>query len=150
MANTKQFLFALYTLISSDLSTQLVLAKYIDAFFRLFMVYPVGNTTALATFSAVEKWILSLRFPQSIINNRSNAFINTEFNNWVKALGITVRPLTAHSLWTNGQIESQNKHIAQYWRNFLNDAGKKLVFTSNEVCIRPQHKRQLHNWQNTI
>ena len=27
------------------------------------------------------------------------------------------------SPWTNGKIETQNQHIARYWRNFLNDAG---------------------------
>ena len=87
------------------------------------MVYPVRNTTALATIAAVEKWILSLGFPQSIIHDRGTAFINTEFINWTKELGITTRPRTAYSSWTNGKIETQNQHIARYWRNFLIDAG---------------------------
>ena len=38
-------------------------------------------------------------------------------------MGITWRPQTAHSPWTIGKIETQNQHIARYWRNFLNDAG---------------------------
>ena len=38
-------------------------------------------------------------------------------------MGITLRPRTAQSAWTNGKIETQNQHIARYWRNFLNDAG---------------------------
>ena len=60
---------------------------------------------------------------QSIVHDRGTAFINTEFFNWTKELGITLRPRTAHSPWTNGKIETQNQHIARYWRNFLNDAG---------------------------
>ena len=87
------------------------------------MVYPVRNTTALATRTAVEKWILSFGIPQSIIHDRGTAFINTEFINWTKELGITLRPRTAFSPRTNGKIETQNQHTARYWRNFLNDAG---------------------------
>ena len=61
--------------------------------------------------------------PQSIINDRGTVFINTEFINWTKEFGITLRPRTAYSTWTNGKSETQNQHIARYWRNFLNDAG---------------------------
>ena len=38
-------------------------------------------------------------------------------------MGITLRPRTAHSPWTNGKVETQNQQIACYWRSFLNDAG---------------------------
>ena len=67
-----------------------------------------------------------------------SAFINTDFINWTKELGITLRPRTPHSPWTNGKIETQNQYIARYWRNFLNDAGNnwsslapKLAFAHN-------------------
>ena len=95
----------------------------IDALSRFLMVYPVRNTTALATSSAVEKWINCFGISQSIIHDRSTAFINTDFISWTKELGITLTPRTAHLPWTNGKIETQNQHIARYWRNFLNDAG---------------------------
>ena len=95
----------------------------VDVFSRFLMVYPVRNTTALATITAVEKWILSFGIPQSIIHDRGTAFINTEFINWTKELGITLRHRTAYSPWTNGKIETQNQHIARHWRNFLNDTG---------------------------
>ena len=45
----------------------------IHAFSLFLMVYPVGNTTALATISAVSKWILSFEIPQSIIHDRVEA-----------------------------------------------------------------------------
>ena len=61
--------------------------------------------------------------PQSIIHDRGTAFINTEFINWAKEFGITLRPRTAYSPWTKGKVETQNQNIARYWRNFLNDAG---------------------------
>ena len=72
------------------------------------MVYPVRNTTSLATITAVEKWIFSFGIPQSGIQDRATAFINTEFINWTKELGINLRPRTAYSPWTNGKIETQN------------------------------------------
>ena len=87
------------------------------------MVYPVTNTGAQATIAAVEKWILHFGIPQSIIHDRGTAFLNTDFVNWTKQLGITLRPRTAHSPWTNGKVETQNQHIARYWRSFLNEAG---------------------------
>ena len=95
----------------------------IDSFSRFLMLYPVTNTGAQAFVSAVEKWIHSFGIPQSIVHDRGTAFINTEFINWTKQLGITSLPRTAHSPWTSGKIETQNQHIARYWRNFLNDAG---------------------------
>ena len=110
----------------------------IDAFFWLLLVYPVTNTGAQATISAVKKWIHSFGIPQSIVHELGTAFINTEFTNWTKELGITLRHRTANSPWTNGKIETQNQHIARYWRNFLNDAGNnwsslapKLDFAHN-------------------
>ena len=97
----------------------------IDVFSRFIMVYPVTNTGAQATISAVEKWIHSFGIPQSFVHDRGTAFINTEVINWTKELEVTLRPRTAHSPWTNGKIETQNQHIARYWQNFLNDAGNK-------------------------
>ena len=87
------------------------------------MVYPVTITSAQTTIAAVEKWIHSFGIPQSIIQDRGTAFINTDFINWTKELGITLRPRTAYSPWTNGKVETQNQNIARYWRKFLNDAG---------------------------
>ena len=57
------------------------------------------------------------------MHDRGTAFINTEFINSTKELGITLLPRTAKSPWASGKIETQNQHIARYRRNFLNDAG---------------------------
>ena len=81
-----------------------------DAFSRFFMVYPVPNPSAQITIAVVEKWILSLGIPQSIIQDRGTALIITDFVNWTKEFGITLRPQTAHSPWTNGKVETQNQH----------------------------------------
>ena len=83
------------------------------------MVYPVSNTSAQATSSALEKWIHSFGVSQSIVHDRGTAFTNTEYINLTKGMGITLRPQTAHSLWTNGKIETQNQHIARYGRELL-------------------------------
>ena len=91
------------------------------------MVYPVTNTGAQATIAAVEKWILHFGIPQSIIHDRGTTFLDADFVNLTKALGITLRPRTAHSPWTNSKIETQNQHIARFWRRFLSPAGTNCV-----------------------
>ena len=95
----------------------------IEAFSRFSMVHPVTKACAQATISAVEKWIHYFGILQSHVHDRGTAFINTEFVNWTKELGITLRPRTSYSTWTNGKTETQNQHIARYWWNFLNDDG---------------------------
>ena len=95
----------------------------IEAFSRFLMVLPVTNTGAQATISAVEKWIYFFGTLQSIVHDRGIASIITDFINWTKELGATLQHRTSHSPWTNGKIETQNQHIACYWRNFLNYAG---------------------------
>ena len=72
---------------------------------------------------------------QSIIHDRGTAFLNTDFVNWTKELGITLRPRTAHSPWTNGKVETQNQHIARYWRSFLNDAGTNWAPVATKVAF---------------
>ena len=56
----------------------------IDAVSRFLMVYPVTNTGAQATISAVEKRIPSFGIPQSIAHDRGTAFINTDFLTGIK------------------------------------------------------------------
>ena len=87
------------------------------------MLYPDTKTGAQITISVVKKCVHSFGILQSIVHDRGTAFINTDFINWTKKLGITLRLRTAHSPWTNGKTETQNQHIARYWWNFLNDAG---------------------------
>ena len=86
----------------------------VESFSRFLMVYPVTNTEAQATIAAVEKWILRFGIPRSILHDRRTAFLNTDFVNWTKELGITLPTRTAHSPWLNGKVETQNKHIACY------------------------------------
>ena len=62
------------------------------------MIYLVINTGAQATTSAVDNWIHLFEIPQSIVHNRGAAFIKTDFINWTKELGITLRHRTAHYL----------------------------------------------------
>ena len=67
------------------------------------MVYPVNNTTAQATITAIENWTHPSGNPRFIVHDRGTAYINTEFINWTKKLGIFLRP------GTNSKIESQNQ-----------------------------------------
>ena len=101
------------------------------------MVNRVTNTSAQATIAAGEKWIHSFGIPQSIIHDRGTAFINTDFINWTKELGITLRSRTTYSPWTNGHVETQNQHIARYWRIFLNDAGTNWSSLAPKFAFAP-------------
>ena len=134
-----------------------------DALSRFLMVYPGINTSAQATIAAVEKWKHSFGVSQSIIHDRGTAFINADFINWTKELGIILLPRKLYSPWTNGKVETQNQHIARYWRNFLNDAGTnwssltpKFAFAHNtsvnyttvetpyEIVLEQNHNYQCH------
>ena len=58
----------------------------IVAFSRSLMLFPVANTGAQTTFSAVEKLIHSFGIPQFVVHGRGAAFIKTDFINWTKEL----------------------------------------------------------------
>ena len=114
----------------------------VDSFSRFLLVYPVTNTGAQATIAPGEKRILHSGIPQSKILDRGTAFLSTDFVNWTKVLAITLQPRAAHSLWTNGKVETQNQHIARYWRSFLIVAGNnwaplapKFAFAHNASVI---------------
>ena len=64
----------------------------VDSFLRFLVVYPINNTGTQATIAAVHFGIL-----HSIIHDRVKAFLNIDFVNSTKELGITLRPRTAHS-----------------------------------------------------
>ena len=53
----------------------------VDAFSRFIGVYPVKDTSAQATITALEKWITFYGIPQEIIHDNGTAFINRDFIN---------------------------------------------------------------------
>ena len=110
----------------------------VDEFLWFIDVYPVRDTSAQATITALEKWITSYGISQKIIHDNGTAFINSDFINWTKKFGKTLAPRTAYSSWTNGKLEVQNQHLTQYWRNFTNKSGNnwsklapKFAFADN-------------------
>ena len=110
----------------------------VDSFSGFLMVYPVTNTGAQAKIAAVENWILHFGVPQSIIHDRGTTFLNTDFVNWTKELGITVLPRTAHSPWKNGKVENQNQQLARFWRILLNDAGTNWASLAPKFAFAPK------------
>ena len=93
----------------------------VDAFSRFIQVYPVQSTTAADTVKAMERFITTFGIPQKLVYDRGTAFMNSDFTNWCKELGITMAPRTPYSPWTNGKVETQNKHLARYFRNFISE-----------------------------
>ena len=112
----------------------------VDAFSRFIGVYPIKDTSAQATITALEKWITSYGIPQKIIHDNGTAFINSDFINWTKEVGKTLAPRTTYSPGTNGRVEVQNQHLTRYWRNFTNESGNnwsklapKFAFAHNTI-----------------
>ena len=95
----------------------------VDSLSRILKVYTVTSTGPQATIAAVEKRLLHFGFPQSFLYDSGTAFLNTDFANWFKQLGNTLRPRTAHSPWTNSKVKTQMLHIAYCWRSFLTNVG---------------------------
>ena len=81
------------------------------------VIYPVKDTSAQGTITALEKWITSYGIPQKILHDNGTAFINSDFINW------TLAPRATYAPWTNGKVEVQNQHLTRYWRNFTNVSG---------------------------
>ena len=107
----------------------------IDAFTRFFVGDLVPNTGVQITIAALEKKISFFRIPQSIIHDRSTGFINTDFVNWTKELGIPLQPRTVYSPWTKGKFETQSQHKARYWRSFSNDAGNNWSLLAPKFAL---------------
>ena len=57
-------------------------------------------------------------------------------------MAITPRPRTAHPPWNNGKIETQNQHIARYWKNFLNDVGNNWSSLAHNFAF--EHKTSVN------
>ncbi len=107
----------------------------IDAFSRFIAVYPVKSTNAEDTSDTVEKWVTSFGIPQKIVHDRGTAFMNTNFVNWTKEMGITLAPRTAYSPWTNGKVEVQNKHLTRYLRSFINQSGNNWAKLTSKFAF---------------
>ena len=66
----------------------------------------------------MDKFITSFEKHNHIVHENETAFMSSDFVNWITDLGITRRPRTAISPWTNGKKEIQNKQLTNYLRHF--------------------------------
>ena len=108
----------------------------VDTFSQFRGGYPVKDTSAQATITALEKWITFYVIPQKIIHDNGTSCINSDFINWTKEFGKPLAPLTTYSPWTNGKVEVENQHLTKNWWNFTNESVNNGVKTSTENCIR--------------
>ena len=95
----------------------------VDAFSRFIQVYPTSSQSSQETISCMEQFITAFGIPQQVVHDNGTAFISTDFANWTYELGITLKPRTAYSPWTNGKVEVQNKHLTNYLRHFIDENG---------------------------
>ena len=82
------------------------------------MSHTLLNPWALAHF------ISSFGTPQKFVYDKRLSFMSTGFSTYFLEHGITHAPGTKWSLWTNGKIEIQNKHLRRPFRSYLLEAGK--------------------------
>ena len=61
--------------------------------------------------------------------------MSNDFAHLSSELGITLRPRTTYSPWTNGKVEVQNKHLTQYFRHFLSTSGSNWSELTNKFAF---------------
>ena len=88
---------------SSNSNTHCLVVE--DAFPKFLGAYPVNDIGAQTTINQLEKWITSYGIPQKIVHDNGSDFLNRDFTNWTKELGLTLAPRTTYSPWTNGKVD---------------------------------------------
>ena len=94
-----------------------------DAFLRFIQVYLVESTNATHTIEAMSTFMTSFGNPQKLVYDQGTSFMSTDFSTFLLEFGITHAPRTKWSPWTNGKVETKNKHLSRYFRCYLSEAG---------------------------
>ena len=86
----------------------------VESFSRFIQVYPSKTADAPETIKLIEKYITRFRIPQQIVHDNGTTFLSNDFVHWTNEFGITLKPRTSYSPWTNGKVEVQNKNSKLY------------------------------------
>ena len=66
-----------------------------------------------------KKWILPFGPPEILVTDKSPECFDSTISHSCTYFGIRYRPRHANEPWTNGLVESQNKHLGRFLRNYL-------------------------------
>ena len=67
-------------------------------------------------------WILPFGPPEILVTDKVPEYFNSTISHMCTYFGIRYRPRHANEPWTNGLVESQNKHLGRFIRNYLEPA----------------------------
>ena len=81
----------------------------LGSFSPFIQVYPSKTADAPETVKLVEKYITRFGIPQQIVHDNGTAFLSNDFVRLTHEIGITLKPRTSYSTWTNGKVEVQKK-----------------------------------------
>ena len=77
-------------------------------------MYSSKTADAPETVKLIERCITRFGIPQQTVHDNGTAFLSIDFVHWTHEFGITLKPRTSYSPWTNGKVEVQNMKFANY------------------------------------
>ena len=91
-----------------------------DAFSHFVITQPTPlNDAETATEVLLKKWIIPFGPPEILVTDKGPEYFNSTLTNFCTYFGIKYRPRHANEPWANGLVESQNKHLGRFIRNYL-------------------------------
>ena len=101
----------------------------IDAFSHLVVTVPVkANNVKTEIKTLLHHWIIKFGPPINLVTDPGSEYVSKEMPHLCTLMGIRHSPKTAHSLWTNGLVEVQNRNLGTHLRMFLHDTPKDWAF----------------------
>ena len=98
-------------------------------------MYPSKTADAPETVKLIEKNITRFGIPQQLLHDNGTAFLSNYFVHCTHKFGVTLKPWTSYSPWTNGEVEVQNKNLANFLRSFIYDTGSNWASLTNKSAF---------------
>ena len=100
-----------------------------DAFSHFVVTVPIkSNNAKTAIKTLLHHWIIKFGPPIYLVTDRGSEYVYKETPHLCTLMGIRHSPRTAHSPWTNGLVEVQNRNFGTHLRMFLHDTPKDWAF----------------------
>ena len=101
----------------------------IDAFSHFVVTVPIKlNNAKTAIKTLLHHWIIKFGPPIYLVTDRGSEYVNIEMAHLCTLMRFRHSPRTAHSPWTNGLVEVQNRTVGLHLRMFLHDTPKDWAF----------------------
>jgi hypothetical protein len=125
--------------ISMSMEGNRYILAIVDAFSKWLIAEPMERQTAeIVTNIFVDRCVAQHGIPEVIVSDNGRQFVGETFREVSKFLQCEHRTITPYNPKANGQIERQNRTIAQMLSNYVNDSGsdwdkhlQKVIFAYN-------------------